>query len=209
MRVDRRFQDVLEATIDAVEEKTSAELVVVLAAASGSYRDCDFLAGAGLGLATLGLMVFSPWPVNEILALSNTALAFLLGAVISARIPALRRALSRSDRRREQVLLHARAAFKEEGVGATRERNGLLLYFSLLERQAEILPDTGIEGRIPRARWNEVQAELQRSLLTRGRDEGGGGVVSAIRASGELLAEAFPPHPENPDEIPNRPRIRR
>ena len=116
----------LRVYIEGGGVSTSAELVLVLAASSGSYRDADLSAGALLSALGLVFMVFAPLPVHEILAVTNTLLLFLVGTMASRRLPSLRRLLTTDNRRREQTKVEASAAFHDEGVAATRERNGVL-----------------------------------------------------------------------------------
>ncbi len=205
MLQDPDFHQQIEEAIRLAEGRTSAELVVVLAASSGSYRDTDLLAGAALALLSLGTMIWAPFPIAELLALSNSVLAFMVGTLACRFSPMLRRLLTTQKRRLAQVSLSAEAAFRQEGVGATRERNGLLLYFSLLERNVEILPDVGVEGRVEPAEWHKIRHKL---LSEKGLSSFKVGVIPALTACGETLSSVFPPAPQNPDEIPNRPRIR-
>jgi putative membrane protein len=95
-------------------------------------------------------------------------------------------------------------AFVEEGVSATRERNGVLLYVSAMEDACEILPDLGIDGRVPRAEWHR----LRRLFTTAPRAKRGQALLDVIRGSGDVLAPAFVPGADNPNEIPDRPRLR-
>ena len=202
---DTEFHARIEGAIAEVEQTTSAELVLVLAASSGSYRDADLSAGALLSALGLIFMVFAPLPVHEILAVTHTLLLFLVGTMASRRLPSLRRLRTPDNRRREQTKVEASAAFHDEGVAATRERNGLLLYLSLLEQRLELVPDTGLEGKVATARWNEVLDGIRHLRST---SEWREAIVPTIRALGPILGEAYPPGADNPDEIPNRPRIR-
>ena len=96
-------------------------------------------------------------------------------------------------------------AFVEERVSATRERTGVLLYVSLLEREVAILPDLGLDGRVPRAEWNEVLHRLAGAGSLKDLEE-------RFFEGLEQLEQRLPLHApavgENPDEIPNAPRIR-
>ena len=199
---DTTFHDRIEEAIDTVEQRTSAEVVVVLASSSGSYRDIDLGIAATLALVVLATMILVPFPIHELVALPATVLAFVGAALASRNIPRLRQLVVGARRRHVQVLEQARVAFHEEGVRATRERNGLLIYVSLEEQHVEFLPDLGIEGHVAGAEWNR----LQHDILT--ADDTAGALIAAIEATGERLSAPFPPGDDNPDEIPNRPRLR-
>lgn len=195
----------IESAVEAAERETSAEVVVALAAASGSYRDVDYLAGASLAASSLAFQLFAPVDVHPYLSLPYVICSFVIGAAISGRFATVRRLFSTERRRVAQAHLHALVAFQQEGVSATRERNGLLIYVSLLERTVEILPDLAIDGKVPRATWNEMRHRILHAPDERSFADA---LVAEIAGCGALLKGAFPPGAENPNEIPNRPRIR-
>jgi putative membrane protein len=201
---DETFHKAIEAAVAAAEERTSAEIVVAMSRFSGSYRDTDYLGGALLAAAGLVSMLFAPFTVSEVLVLPYCAALFALGAVLCGRVTILRRWLTTSARRFEQARQAATLAFLEEGLTATRERNGLLIYLSLFENSVEIVPDLGIDGKVQRAEWNRLRHDMAQAALA----EKPAAVLRAIEQCGAILATPFPPGADNPDEIPNRPRIR-
>jgi len=201
---DDSFHQKIEQAVSAAEKRTAAEIVVAMAHVSGSYRDTDYLGGASLAAAGLLLMLFAPFYVSPILVLPYCAALFALGAVVCGRVDALRRLLTTAHRRAEQVRHGAHLAFQEEGMTATRERNGLMIYVSLFERGVEILPDLGIDGKVQRAEWNRIRHDLLKARGAAMADA----ILAAITACGAVLEKPFPPGDDNPDEIPNRPRIR-
>lgn len=88
------FREEIRRAVAAAERGTSAELVVVLARASGSYRDVAYLGGLMLACVGLALALFAPWSVRAAFVLPNVVLLFALGAVVTGRVPALVRLLS-------------------------------------------------------------------------------------------------------------------
>src|SRR5687767_5642022 len=93
----------LTEVIGRVEEKTSAEIVVVVEPRSGCYRDVDFAVGAGAAFLGLAGILFSPWPHTELMALVDVLLLFGVGAWISSAVPGIRRALTTPKRREAQA----------------------------------------------------------------------------------------------------------
>lgn len=193
----------IETKISEVEKKTSAELVVAIARESGSYRDVDFLLGFLLSLISLAFLIFSPWVFPPLLILPFSTISFAGGVFLSPHIPQLRRLLISKERHRRQVRMGLLAAFYELGVPATKERNGMLIYISLFEDAVEILPDYGIEGRIPQAQWNDLKRRLGKPSAPGFTED----FIAALERASELLAAAFPPGETNPNEIPDRPRL--
>jgi putative membrane protein len=114
---------------------------------------------------------------------------------------AILRHLIPSRIRTERVDRAARLAFLEHGLVETRDRTGILLYVSLLERQVEVLADRGIDSQVPDDTWDGVVSDILDGIRARRADEG---LITAIRRCGEILAERFPPRPDDEDELSNR-----
>lgn len=198
IHTDARFSAAIEAIVGEIEARTDAELVVVAAPRSGSYRDLAWLGGGLAAVAALGFLCWSPvvfdarwFPVDVLSVL------LLVGWALD-RWPALLVAAAGRARRDRQVREAANAAFAEENVHATAERTGVLVYVSAAEAQVVILPDAGLQARIPGAAWNALRLEA--------------GSLEALREGlgrlGALLAEHVPPTGANEDQIANAPRVR-
>ena len=77
---------------------------------------------------------------------------------------------------------------------------GFLIFVSYMERQVRIVADSGIAKKIPQDLWNIIADELAAGIKTGHTKEG---FTGAIEKCGELLAEHFPAHSENPNELPD------
>ncbi len=198
------FSDRVTSAVAAIEQASDAEVVVVVAPRSGSYADVDLLAAIFLGLLSLGVILYGPWSFRPEPILADVLIFGLLGWAASRRFPALRRLLTRERRRQAQVEMAARLAFMDYGVHATRGRTGVLIYLSQLERSGRVLADQGVHGKVPRAVWSELKQGLSKAASL-------GELESALHQGLELMAQRLPAHlpatGENPDEIPNAPRI--
>src|SRR5690606_13144660 len=122
---------------------TAGEVVVAVRAASSDYRHTDYLVGFAVSLLALIALLFLPvpfaietWPID-------VGLAFAAGALISSSVSPLKRALTSSRSMADEVARSARATFVNMGISRTRDRSGLLVFVSLLERRAEVVADTG------------------------------------------------------------------
>lgn len=202
MTITEELLDRIEQRVADTEERTSAEIVVVLAERSGSYRDLVVLVGTGVGLVALLLLLYVPLSFPAATIVPLTVLAGLAGAVAAGRSAALMRLLSLEERQRSQVRIAARVSFVDEAVSATRERTGLLIYVSRLEDRLELLTDHGLDSRIARGTWNALLAEVAAQDLPWDQR-----VDDLLGRATPLLEEHFPPTDDNPDEIPNRPRV--
>jgi uncharacterized membrane protein len=101
---------------------------------------------------------------------------------------------------RDDVEARAAARFEKLGLMATRERNGVLLYFAPRDRKFAVIGDRGIHEKCGSAFWQEIASGLHESLA---RGEFTDAVVAAIGRAGEALAVHFPSRGDDRDELPN------
>ncbi|HVN31179.1 MAG TPA: hypothetical protein VMT45_04270 [Thermoanaerobaculaceae bacterium] len=105
-----------------------------------------------------------------------------------------------------RVRQRAAAAFLENEVFRTKERTGILIFLSLLERRVVVLGDSGINARVEQHEWDAVVAQIVDGI--RG-GKPGSALASAIRRCGELLARrGVAVHPDDTDELPDQLRMR-
>lgn len=147
--------------IAKLEQDTHVEIVVAVRQRSGSYRHADYLAGAVLALIVLAAMLFSPVTFSTFSMPVDLAIIFVIGVLISARTDWIRRLFSTEKERRENVKVHAQAAFWDLGVARTKRRIGALVYVSLFEREVELLLDDGIPGAHRDARFVRARERLR------------------------------------------------
>jgi uncharacterized membrane protein len=98
----------------------------------------------------------------------------------------------------------AHEVFAELEVWDTREKNGVLIYVLLAERDVEIVADRGLDERVGAGEWQAVCAAIEQAFREgRWRD----GALEGVAGVTRLLAREFPSAGANADELPNRPRI--
>ena len=175
--------------ISAVEARSSGELVVSVRGRSATYLHADILVGVIAGLATLAFLLFSPYPFALHWFLVDPILIGGLVALAASRLPPVRRALTPAPMREARVRTAASALFFEKGVHHTRERTGILLYVSLLERRALLVADAAVEREVPRREWRAVAAAIERVVASGGD---GGELARALGPLGDLLALHLP-----------------
>jgi putative membrane protein len=189
----------LEA-VRSVESGSRAECVIVVRPRSAPYPEAALL-GALIGVfAALALMLYAPWPFGLAWFLADPALVGLVAGILVHRSHLLTRLLTTSRAREAAVRADSRVAFVERGVTATRERTGLLLYVSLLERRAEVVPDRGILDAVDASAWAEAAGAIE-DAVSSGLD--GAAVAERLQALGRLLAAALPAGPDGVNELPD------
>lgn len=148
-RTDPHFARAVETAVERIERETDAEVVVVAAGRSGSYADLAWAGGAAVAWLLLALALWSPIPfAGAWLPVEIPVAGFLAGWLIHRSPPVLRR-LASPTRRRRQVEAEAHRVFHEEAVHGTKRRTGVLVFLSRLERRVRVVPDAGVEARVP------------------------------------------------------------
>lgn len=190
----------LTEAVQAVEARSSAELVVAVRARSGSYLHADLIAGLLAALASLIALLFSPWPFELIWFVIDPLLVGLLIGFAASRLPAVRRALIFRRVRRRNVETAARSTFVEKRVHGTSGRTGILLYISLLEREAAVIHDLGVDTLATTEGWHQVVDEIEEGVR---QGEDGAAIAGRLRELGDLLAPALTRGAQDVDELAN------
>jgi len=198
----------ITSAVQMAERHTNAEIVPMLVERSGLYRDVQYQAGLIAALMVLAVLLtcetwWLPWGWHA----SNAA--WLVFAVILAyaggtrvgMCPPVIRLLTTQDRMRQKVIVRAERAFAQHVGAQTRDRTGVLIMLSMLEKQIYVLPDHSLAELVAAERWKRVvQAAVER--LHHG--DMVEGLSQAIHACGSVLAEACPVRPgDNPNELPD------
>jgi putative membrane protein len=202
-RFDDAASQALTNTVIEIEKVTDVELVLVVRARSGVYRQADYLFAAILSFIGLLFLLFSPVEFHQSWVAIDVALLFAIGVFVSSRSNAIRRRLTKKDFRAKAVRLSAAAMFYEAGIANTKAEMGLLVYLSLFERRLELIADRGVLKGVPSLEWNAIQFELH--------EIGSNPEPEALQAGlvklGALLAQHLPATGENPNELPDAPQF--
>lgn len=215
----KRFSDAdrqaVAQAIREAESRTAAEIVPVVATASGRYDRAEDIVGLLVGLLTLaaGWLTCSAvhpqpgWTAGSGLlpaaglfpALFCVIGGFIAGSALASWFPRLRLPFVASREMEEEVGKAALSAFARSRVRKTAGATGVLLYVSLYERRVVVLPDDGIEG-VADGAWAGV-----RDLLIEGLRRGAAteGLTEAIRQCGDVLAAPCPRRDDDVDELTN------
>ncbi len=98
------------------------------------------------------------------------------------------------------VLDEAAWLFKKVGMQKTADRNGVLIYLALKERNFAIIGDSGINAVVPPGFWDSVRDHMQQRF-----SEGlfAEGLVEGVLMAGEKLKEHFPRSENDVNELPD------
>lgn len=198
LKTDEAFTSALTSLVGEVEKQTGAELVVVASPQSGGYRDISLGVGAFSAWLLLAFACWSPWDFDALLFPVDTVLVGGLIGLGVARNPRLLRLFVSEARAVRQVRESAEAAFLQESVMGTENRTGVLIYVSLMEEKALVIPDPVLSGRLPAGALGQVQ--IQAGSLEQ--------LSGGLRALGGVLARHVPRQDNDTNELTDAPRVR-
>ena len=211
---DQDFENIKDAVAKA-ESKTTGEIALAVTAESGRYCFWELLAADCF--AAVVLIVLLPF-ADKILDLYRhlywqnepswilplffiiSCFASVMIAFYLANIPFIDRMIIPPSVRRAVVTNRAFRYFTECGIYDTAEHSGILIFVSYMERQVRIVADSGIAKHISQDLWNLIADELAENIR---KGDVTKAFTTAIEKCGDLLAENFPPHEENPNEFPD------
>jgi putative membrane protein len=198
MQFDKDDYEAVAAAIGAAEQKTSGQIVCVLAHSSSGYVHVPILWAVALAL-------FTPWPLIDFTQMSVQRI-FLLQLVVfivaglffswmPLRLLLVPRAVQRARAHRAAI-----EQFVVRGISHTKNRTGVLIFMSLAEHYARIIADEGIAAKVQATEW---QAAIDALTAHMRDDQIAAGFTAAIERCGEVLARHAPPD-GSPNELPDR-----
>ena len=199
----------IEEAVRKAELKTSGEIVPVI------YNKCS---NTSFVFPVLFLFLFLIWhtfqdwyfPVNYwegnlFLQLGLPPLVIGLLSFFVSQLTGVQRFLVPKGRREKVIRDRAELEFYRCGITGTKDKTGILLVVSLMERYSVVLADKGISEKLPPETWNEVLKILNSGLKSHQLAKG---FVPAIEKCAEFLAAHFPIKTDDTNELPNYPILR-
>ncbi len=210
---DEQKQRINQA-VGQAEAGTSAEIVPVVATASGRYDRPEDMVGLWLGL--VGLVVAwlafpparaepgawggpSPW-VRLLVLLAAVLAGFVVGAVLATYVGWLRRLFTPRRQMAEEVAARAREVFFDNRLHHTAGATGLCVYVSLYERMAMLIADRAVMEKLGRQALDELRDRLVADLRAGDVTDA---ICSTLRAAGERLAPVLPRAVDDVNELPD------
>ncbi len=192
----------ITAAIRDAETKTDGEIFCVVARSSGGYFfPAAFTAAVAMLIVSLAVafVLEARWLSLRLpYFVLAQMLAFACVFALLWALPALRIHLVPRGLRYRSAHDNAVKQFLARNVHVTVARTGVLVFVSLAERYAEVVADAGIDARVGQHVWDGVVRELTAHA---GDDRLADGFVRAVEAVGAVLAEHFPPTPDDINEL--------
>ena len=193
------FKSQLCDAVKNLERRSQAEIVVLIRAQSGDYRDLAMVWGALGALALHSYAIFSPQLLTDQWVYLAPIIGFALGYLLTS-IPLLLRLSVSPKRKHKQVEIMARALFQKGGLANTQAKIGILIYFSWLEQCVYVLPDQGAKLAIPLQAWQILQHNLQRVFQYSHPELA---ILEQLQTFEPILAQYLPKRADDFNELPD------
>lgn len=194
----------VSAAVTAAEKTTTGEIVPVVVRKSDTYPGARWRIAVTFSMLCAFALYWALPHHDPIWYLLVQLPALGLGYGFGAAEQVLRLALAPAVVQSE---VHQRAlqSFLTTSLHETRERTGILIFVSVLERRVEILADTGIHAKVPPGTWDQVVDRMVLRIREQSLEQA---LIGAIEECGSILSERFPARAgDNPNELSDLVRI--
>ena len=210
---DEQTKRINDAIVEA-ESHTSAEILPVLATASGRYDRAEDMLGLWFGLILAAVAyLLVPNPVDDpngwgqssgivklSILLGCIVAGFIIGAIVASRVAWLRRLCTPRRQMSDEVQLRAKSVFFDNRVHRTTGGSGLLVYLSLYERCAALIADETVTEKLGQTALDELCAELTAALRAGDMSEA---ICKTLVSAGVRLGETLPRQDDDVNELPD------
>lgn len=99
---------------------------------------------------------------------------------------------------KEEIMDRASYVFEQLELHKTKERNGVLIYLAIKDRQFAILGDIGINQKVPEGFWDSVSELMLQHFK---KEDFTAGLAEGIKESGLQLKTHFPYQLDDKNEL--------
>ncbi len=196
--LDHEARAAFKQAVEAIENASSAEIVVAVRRRSSGYFHANLIVGITVAFAALAAMLFLDQAFGLIAILVDPFLVGALAAAAVELLPGVKRLLTPASVRRREVRNAARATFVDRGVHNTMDRSGILLYVSWLEQQIALVADSGVLNAFTPEAVEAAERDINASM-----SNGGVAVARTLESYKTRLGVVLPRRAEDINELPD------
>lgn len=197
MKISSSDKEFIKNTIRETELKTSGEIVPVVLSKSDFYPAAHFRISLFFAFLS-SLVAYSLYDFDDPIVLIWIQIPGMILGYLLGYIPFLKRLASTESEMNEEVYQRAVEVFHTTNVSKTKDRTGIMIFVSLLERRVEVMADIGIDSVVSDDYWDKLVSELVVKIKSGKVIEG---IAGAIEICGEDLIENFPIKADDQNEI--------
>ena len=183
--------------VASVESSTSGEVVVVLASRSSRYTTTELIYAIVFGyfFVSFYYLIFKNMGLFGFIASS------FLGMLVCFSLlsfNSIKRMFLLSHMMSHKVHRSAFRSFYKHGIYKTKNKTGILIYISLMERMVVVIGDEGINSKLKPNDWDEVVSKITNGIKEHDLKKG---ITEGLFASTLLLKEHFPVAVDDVNEL--------
>lgn len=197
MKISNEDKQLIRDAIKKAESKTSGEIVPVIISRSDFYPAVHFRLALIVGILC-SLIIYNVYDFDDPIVLIWGQFPGIFLGYFLGYIPFLKRLFTTKAEMQEEVYQQAIQMFYENSVSITKDRTGIMIFISLLERKVQVLADCGINEKVAADYWNNIVENILSSIKTGKLIEG---MAQAIDSCGQSLIENFPIQDDDKNEI--------
>lgn len=189
----------VEESIEEAERLTSGEIVPMMVFRSSTVGHIPltliFIFGFVVSVIySFGLFEWSLWMGLGVVVLSLFLIRFLSSSSWVCRM------LTPKKDQDAQVFQRACLELESSRVRHTKNKTGVLIFISLMERQVVVLADKAIDDHFDSFQWKDVVEVVVKGIKAKQLSEG---LSEGILQCGKLLQEDFPIQKDDENELVN------
>lgn len=189
----------IKDAVKKAERRTSGEIVPVILKQSDFYPAAHFRLALVWGII-FSLITYYTIDFDDPIVLILTQIPGIIFGFLLAYLPFFKRLFTTKSEMEEEVNQKAIEIYFENHVSMTRDRTGIMIFISLLERKVKVLADCGINEKVEKDYWEKIVKNL---ILNIKRGEIVKGMSEAIETCGNSLEKSFPIKGDDTNEISN------
>ncbi len=194
------FKSKLYEITEDIENNSLVEIVTIIKAKSGFYRDISLWAASVSMFLVSSWLMFSKFEINVYLIYLITIFTFIITYFLTEIIKPWKRFLINKKRLKRNTEIYGRAIFQKGGIRFTNEKTGVLIYVSVFEKQVFVLPDRGAFTAVPDEEWQNINENFQ-SIFN--QNNTADAFLAEIKKCKKIFAEYIPPVENDINELPD------
>ncbi|OUR99524.1 hypothetical protein A9Q84_00460 [Halobacteriovorax marinus] len=197
MKLSDKDKTLISEAIKSAESKTSGEIVPVVLSQSDFYPAAHFRLALIIGML-FSFTCYYTYDFDDPIMLLWIQIPGMIVGYLLAYIKFIKRIFTTKSEMEEEVYQRALEIFHNHRVSMTKDRTGIMIYISLLERKVEVLADCGINEKVEKDYWNKLVSGLISKIKDGKIVEG---LNAAISECGHSLQDSFPIQEDDENEI--------
>ena len=197
MKISDADKNFLKEQVAKAESQTSGEIVPVILEKSDFYPAAHFRLALIVGIL-FSFVCYYTYDFDDPIMLLWIQIPGMLIGYLLAYLNVFKRFFTTKSEMQDEVFQRALEVFYKNKVSMTKDRTGIMIFISLLERKVEVLADCGINEKVEKNYWNGLMENLIEKIKNGNIIEG---LSEAIADCGKSLEASFPIHKDDTNEI--------